>query len=149
MTTHPFSTNGIPQFGKLIAGQSYKDRPGAYAVIRNTIGEISVVEYRGGFFLPGGGQNESESLEECLHRELREELARIVQIDQYLGAACEYIYADEEAAYFKKIGHFYTATLCGETENAPEHQTHWMQFNKLQTQMPHESHLWAVRKAFD
>ena len=40
--------------------------------------------------LPGGGMESTETKDECLHRELLEELGWIIEIEQYIGNAARY-----------------------------------------------------------
>ena len=40
--------------------------------------------------LPGGGMEGNETKEECLYRELLEELGWAIKIDQYIGNAARY-----------------------------------------------------------
>ncbi|MBR6676039.1 MAG: NUDIX domain-containing protein [Clostridia bacterium] len=58
--------------GKPIEGISYYDRIGAYLIcIENN--KLAVVRDPKGYFLPGGGIDDGESLEECVKRECLEE----------------------------------------------------------------------------
>ncbi len=47
------------------------------------------------YFLPGGGMEGTETKDECLHRELLEELGWAIEINQYIGNAMRYFYAEK------------------------------------------------------
>ena len=63
----------VVQFGERLPGRTYQPRPGAYALVRNGLGEFLTVETPIGIYLPGGGLKQAESFEEGLRRELLEE----------------------------------------------------------------------------
>lgn len=53
----------------------YVLRPSCYTVIFNdSCSKIAIIEKGERYFLPGGGMEGTETKEECLHRELLEEL---------------------------------------------------------------------------
>lgn len=56
-----------------LPGRPYRDRPGAYAIIRGEGGHLLCVEQDGELQLPGGGIDPGESPVAALHREVREE----------------------------------------------------------------------------
>ena len=70
-----------------------------YLIFRRKINNNGTIkEY---YVIPGGGVNENESYEECVLRELNEELSVNVKIEKYLGLK-------EDA---KSIAHFYKCTI--------------------------------------
>ena len=64
------------EFGDQLAGIKYRDRPAAYAVIKNIDGRIAAVRGTRGYFLPGSGSLPDEQPEATIKREILEELAR-------------------------------------------------------------------------
>ena len=62
--------------------------------------------------LPGGGMEGNETKEECLHRELLEELGWAIKIDQYIGNAARYFYAEKEDIYYLNDGFFILRIWC-------------------------------------
>jgi len=78
------------KFGKHNPEAEYRQRPGAYAVILDGQGKFAAVKGQDKIFLPGGGVDPGESLEETLTREVREECACEVVIGRYLGGAIQY-----------------------------------------------------------
>src|ERR1041385_6101565 len=86
----------IPIFGSILAGVVYEDRPAAYAIVKNTDGMVAAVNTKRGYFLPGGGADAGETPVETVVREVREELARKVQIIGEIGQAIQYFIADDQ-----------------------------------------------------
>ena len=62
--------------------------------------------------LPGGGMEGNETKEECLYRELLEELGWAIKIDQYIGNAARYFYAEKEDIYYLNDGFFILRIWC-------------------------------------
>ena len=57
------------------------------------------------YAIPGGGQEENETIEECIVREIKEEFSLDVEVKEYLGTV-----EDE-----KNIGYIYRAIILGGT----------------------------------
>ena len=55
-------------FGEKLAGQTYVDREGVYAIILNDKNEVATIRLPHGYFLPGGGLEGTESKELSLRR---------------------------------------------------------------------------------
>jgi 8-oxo-dGTP diphosphatase len=138
------------EFGKRAEGASYVDRPGAYAIIQNASGAIAVVRTRKGYLLPGGGVDPGEELESGLRREILEELGCESKIFTKLCAAVQFIYDEEERVYYRKVGHFFSATL-GERVAAPiekDHELVWFSPGECVQNLAQEFQSWAIRQAF-
>ena len=60
-------------FGEKLEGIEYTDRIGVYGIVFNNEGKIALIMTPGGYFLPGGGIENTESHRMCLHREFMEE----------------------------------------------------------------------------
>ena len=89
--------------------------------------QVAVLRIGQRYFLPGGGAEPGESLEETLRREILEECGRAVEIVRPLGFAIEYVVADGEG-YFAKQCSFFEARL-GEREAQPtetDHELTWL-----------------------
>ena len=89
-----------------VAGQTYRDRPGAYAVIVSG-GEVLLAEQGGALLLPGGGIEAGESVLAALHREIREETGWRVAPVRRLGTFQRYAWLQEEERWCRKIAHIH------------------------------------------
>jgi 8-oxo-dGTP diphosphatase len=137
-------------FGERIEGISYVDRPGAYAIIQDGSNAIALVRTLQGYLLPGGGVEPNEDFEVALRREIMEELGHESRIEEKLCAATQYLYSEAEGEYFKKVGHFFRATLmertCEPTEK--DHELVWCSYDVSIMLLAQEFQAWAVRQAF-
>src|SRR5436190_14350947 len=138
-------TKNIPQFGEVEAGADYILRPGAYLVTRNGSGEIGVAETPRGFFLPGGGQNGDETLEQAAIREAVEECGLYVQILHRLGVADELVWSASEGTHFRKRCTFFSAKyIRNEGPHETDHELVWLPADTAPTGLTHKSQAWAV-----
>ncbi|MCU1284232.1 MAG: pyrophosphohydrolase including oxidative damage repair enzyme [Acidobacteriales bacterium] len=139
------------EFGTRVENVSYVERPGAYAIIRNDVGEVAVLHTQNGVFLPGGGVEPGEEFEEALRREILEELGYGVNIAAKIGSAAQYLYSKVAGKHFKKIGHFYRAALTEKITDAihPDHQLLWRSPEDGAKLLSQEFQSWAVGQAID
>ncbi len=138
----------IPQFGNKIPGRTYVARPGAYAVVFNTKGEIGVVCHLGEYFLPGGGIHQGETPRAALFREISEETGWKIRITREIGRANDYVYSASEDTCYNKQGIFYKVELIDETAECRDNVT-WTGLEEFDANAFHESHVWAVRQVID
>ena len=118
------------RYGQKIAGQSYRTRPGAYAVI---VGEKGLlITYQGDphyeFQLPGGGIDPGETPIQALHREVREETGWRIEIQQKLSTYQRFTYMFEYEFYAQKICHIFLARAGRDLKTPLEdgHEVFWM-----------------------
>jgi 8-oxo-dGTP diphosphatase len=119
------------RFGEPVhPGRAYRDRPGAYAVIREgddvLMTEQAAPERE--FQLPGGAPDPGEGLIRALHRECFEETGWRIQVLRRLGAFQRYAYMPDYALWARKVCHIYLARpvlRLGEPA-APGHRAVWM-----------------------
>jgi 8-oxo-dGTP diphosphatase len=110
--------------------QSYKTRPGAYAIILDgadaLITEQAESEHE--FQLPGGGIDPGESALQALHRECLEETGWGISILRRLGAYQRYCYMPEYDLWARKVCHIYLArpALRHGPPAEPGHTAIWM-----------------------
>jgi len=117
----------IPEFGARLAGADYILRPGGYAVVSNEAGEIAVVRTPKGYFLPGGGQEESETLEQAAIRETFEECGLQIEITGSLGTADELVFKASQSAHYRKRCTFFSARVVGHDGDCEaDHLLVWM-----------------------
>jgi len=83
-------------------------RPSAYAIIRHD-DRVLLLNMRstGKLFLPGGGSEISERLEEALHREVREETGLEVKIERFVAFKEDFFYYDPGDIAFHGLMFFY------------------------------------------
>jgi 8-oxo-dGTP diphosphatase len=136
-------------FGKQIAGLDYKLRKGVYAVIFNSTKDnvVTVQTSRGHYFLPGGGIEYNENLEDCLRREMLEETGYEVSIGTFIGEAMRYFLSTNNEPILSE-GYFYLVKLSDKVQ-APiedDHFLKWVSVANLEDLLIHEHHVWAVKE---
>ncbi|WP_368906976.1 NUDIX hydrolase [Bacillus wiedmannii] len=137
-------------FGSKKPTVHYVLRPSCYAIIFNsTSSKIAMIQKGDRYFLPGGGMEGTETKDECLHRELLEELGWVIEIEQYIGNAMRYFYAEKEGTYYLNDGFFYIANMIHQqTENCEEdHVLRWMSPLLAVELLLHDHQKWAVEQA--
>jgi 8-oxo-dGTP pyrophosphatase MutT (NUDIX family) len=134
------------EFGDRLAGQRYEPRPGSYAVILGEGNQVAVLRIGQRYFLPGGGAEPGESLEETLRREILEECGHAVDVVRPLGFAIEYAFAEKEG-YFAKQCSFFEARFGPRVAPRTEadHELMWLPIPKALEKLAHGSQAWAVR----
>jgi 8-oxo-dGTP diphosphatase len=141
-----------PEFGERAPGRVYPPRPGAYAVLWDAAGErIAVVETHEGCFLPGGGLEAGESVQQALRREIAEEVALAVEEPRELGRAVELVWVPAEKRCFRKEGVFFTARAGARLPRTPEpdHAVFWLSPAQAIEKLSHESQKWVVRRVIE
>jgi len=136
-------------FGRKLDDRPYILRPGSYAIIHNSQGQIAVVDGQRGNGLPGGGAEDGETSEQTLHRELREECAREIIIERELGFAVEYVHSSVEGN-FEKCCTFYQVRFAEDGKPItvePGTSLLWLSPADAIAMLTHESHRWAVARA--
>jgi 8-oxo-dGTP diphosphatase len=140
--------SNIPIFGNKLAGQTYIERPGAYALIRDAQLRIATLRVGTVFFLPGGGGESDETPQVTLHREIMEECGRAVQIGPELGKAIEYIYAKNEGVHYQIGSSFFEAMFLDGPANDMEdnHILVWLSASEAIQHLHRQSQVWAVQQ---
>ncbi|MFS1512416.1 NUDIX hydrolase [Chengkuizengella sp. SCS-71B] len=139
-------------FGEKKTDQTYIKRPSVYGIIFNdTKDQIMTVQSlkTGNYFLPGGGMEDKETKEQCLHREALEELGCKIEIGKYIGSAGNYIYSPTYDTYYFMIGYFYFARIIEKVKEStePDEIYGWMDTSKAMNDLIHAHHKWALEKA--
>ena len=139
-----------PSFGDKKQHIEYTPRPSSYAIIfKEDTSKIAIIQKGVRYFLPGGGMENNETKEACLHRELLEELGWEIEVHQYIGNAERYFYAEKENVYYLNDGHFYICSKVRE-HHVPiedDHILHWVSSSEAQQLLVHDHQQWAVKQA--
>ena len=133
-------------FGEKIKGAEYLDRKGAYLIpIEN--GKLAVVKTKKGYFLLGGGIDESETDEECIIRECLEEIGFEARVGEYIGSAESYI-KHPEIGYFHPIQNYYSGKLLRKAANEIEadHKLEWVAVEDIVDNLFVEQQNWIVKE---
>ncbi len=136
------------QFGSKEPGRDYTERLSAYALLFDE-NRLLVVKHRGLLFLPGGGVDDGESLEEAVYREVFEEVGWTVQVGGKVGSAAQYAFQPVKRLYVNKISHFFTAKTINRSGYGiePDHEPMWVTLAAFAENAAHESHVWAAELA--
>lgn len=122
----------IRRYGEPVqAGQRYKMRPGAYAILWD--GQDMLTTFQSAphpeLQLPGGGIDPGEHPIPALHREVLEETGYAIAAPRRLGAFRRFTYMPEYGFWAEKLCHIYLARPVLRREVALEqgHTAVWMQ----------------------
>ncbi len=136
-------------FGEPVDGLDYQERVGCYAVIVRD-GKVAAVKSKGAIFLPGGGLESNETMEECLNREMLEETGYELKVERFIGKASRYFLLSKEEPILG-IGYFYLASL-GERVQEPtdiDHQLVWVDFTEIDRVFFHSHQVWAIKQVLE
>lgn len=139
-----------PSFGDKKQHIKYISRPSSYAIIfKEDTSKIAVIQKGKRYFLPGGGIENGETKESCLHRELLEELGWEIEVQHYIGNAERYFYAEKEDIHYLNDSHFYICSKVPENHVPIEDDyiLHWVSSSEAQQLLVHDHQQWAVKQA--
>ena len=129
---------------KWLPKEQFVVRPSAYAVIvRNEAVLLVTNAASGRFYLPGGGVEVGESLQEAVVREVREEAGIDSTVTRLLAAAEDFFYHDPTGVAYHGLLFYYHATtttnqlLRTNPGDDDEGNPQWI---ALQTLQPHQFH---------
>lgn len=144
-------------FGFREPGQTYRTRPGAYAVMFDSMGNVALVEAPAAhgierwLFLPGGGIEAGEMAEDCIRRECLEEIGCSVMVGDGVCIGDEYLFAPSDQTHLHVIGRCYLAKF-GNQVQEPVEQDHilkWIPVERCAEQMFLRYQAWAVTLAWE
>jgi 8-oxo-dGTP diphosphatase len=138
--------DAIPSFGVHLNFATYRERPGAYAVIFGSESRFAFVQGRAQrLFLPGGGIGSGERPEEALMREIMEEVGWTVRILGSIGLATQFLFAEGEG-YFAIRASYFRAVLTEHRTTHSEHEIVWLPAAVAVPRLARESDGWAISK---
>jgi 8-oxo-dGTP diphosphatase len=138
--------SAVPIFGTPDPALPLRVRPSAYAIVRDSAGEIVIVQTRRGFYLPGGGCDPGETAVATVERETIEETGFEVAVGTWRRAAIEHVPTARKGASFEKRCTFCDAVLVRDTGRAsePDHVAVWTTPDDAIARLLRASHRWAV-----
>jgi 8-oxo-dGTP diphosphatase len=141
----------VPAFGAPDDGFHYAVRPGAYALIVDDAGNLAVVNTPHGRFLPGGGIDEGESLQEAMEREVREECGLEITLGSWSTHAIDFVFSPVEGRHFEKRGTYVAARSLGVRHEKLEldHELEWMAPAEAAVMLKHAGQRWVVQQWMD
>lgn len=139
------------QFGSKFKDVNIIRRDCAYGVIIGENDNYGIVEVPQGYYLVGGGIKESESHEDCLTREVKEEIGYEIEIIDFIGTAAEYMYSKKTNQYYNKIGRFYKIKILNKTSKVSEHDHRltWSNRAELMEKELQDFLKWAIHRVLD
>ena len=142
-------SQAVREFGTVSPDAKYILRPGGYAVVRDRSARVLLVREGNGWFLPGGGQEASESAAQAAVRETREECGIEIRISGQIGVADELVLSSAEGAHFRKRCTFFLAEPQGAADaiRTAGQETSWVSATEAIDLLSHESQKWAVRSS--
>jgi len=135
-------------FGEKKEKIEYINRIGVYGIAFNNDGKIALIKTSGGYFLPGGGIENSESHRMCLHREFMEETGYEISIGKYIGKASLY-HITKTYQYMNGTGCFYIVKLKEKVSDNIEkdHELLWKEPKECVENLFLKHQAWAISKA--
>ncbi|MCT9852356.1 NUDIX domain-containing protein [Priestia megaterium] len=127
--------------------QKYITKIGSYAVIYdNQRSSIALIKnHKGDPFLPGGGLENGESLEDCVKRECLEEAGLKVSIQKTIGVAKQYFKSPNDYKYYLSEGHFYMCKqLSKQLPLEKDNNLLWVKPSVAIKMLVHDHHKWAI-----
>lgn len=126
----------------------YRDREGAYVILMHD-NRVGIIQTPRGFFLLGGGLENSESHIECIERECIEEAGCIVSVKDKICSAETYC-MHEKIGYFHPIQTYYIGELIAKVSEPMEneHVLLWAEFDEIKGKMFAEMQNWALEQCF-
>lgn len=144
----------IRRFGEcVVAGQTYRRRPGAYALLWDGSALLATVQDGSppDLQLPGGGIDPGEHPIPALHREVLEETGWAIASPRKLGAFRRFVFMPEYGYWAEKLCHIYLArpVLRRGPPTEAGHTAVWLSPQKAAQQLGNAGDRHFVRDVFD
>ncbi len=141
----------IPRFGPPPERQSYRLRPGAYAVLIRGGSALLTFQHapESEYQLPGGGIDPGESPLAALHREVREETGWTIGEPRWLGAYRRYCYMPDYGFWAEKLCNVWLARpiLRHGPPSEPGHEARWLPLAGVEALLPEPGMRACFRRA--
>lgn len=137
-------------FGAPQPGVSYSARPGAYGIAFDGQGRAALVLVENSVrVLLGGGIEAGESEDDCLRREIMEEIGYSAVVREKVCVGEEYTFTRRSGRPFHPIGHIYLVDF-GEklAEGEEGHELIWLPVEECREKMALPYQAWAVETAW-
>lgn len=139
----------LAEFGNRIDGFKYKDREAVYGLLFMNE-KVAIVETPKGCFLPVGGVEENETHEECLIREMKEEIGIEVKLNEYIGKSVLYYMSPENKICYNLYGCFYTVDEVKRVvKSEDDHELVWMDLDEAISRLKLTHQVWAIEKVVE
>lgn len=141
--------DNINKFGNPSNDKKALIRPGVYGVcVKNE--KVLIVKSPLGGFVVGGGVEALETDEECLKREVLEEIGYSIKVREWLEDVIEYVYVSERDKSYVKTMRFYKIDLLEYISEPTEldHSIEWISFNDIDNNMYLRAQAYILKKYF-
>ena len=140
-----------PQFGEARPGETYPDRPAAFAVIERD-GLLALVEVERGqrglvLDLPGGGIDDGETEAEAAIRECGEEAGLVVRLQPAPFVRADHYFLHNDGVVRNTRGTFFRGEVTREEPALKIEEDHTLVWTDTETalvRLDRDSHAWAL-----
>lgn len=137
------------EFGTKLNNITYINREAVYGILFID-NEVMVVKTPRGCFLPGGRIETNESEEDCLKREMAEEIGINVKVCQYIGKSVLYDKSPKDNIYYNMYGSFYIVKENGYCKKKEvDHKAVLMNIEIAIDKLKLTHQKWALKKLID
>ena len=138
-------------FGQPAPGLDYLDRPAAFGVVENAVGEIALVRVskpgKAPYFdLPGGAVDGDETEPQAVVREFGEETGLVIELDRLIVAVSQF-FLKSDGQPVRNFGGVHAVRVVGESPTLKvedDHELVWLDPRDAVVALRHDAHAWAV-----
>ena len=138
-------------FGTPVAGLTYLDRPAAFGVAENDLGQIALAQVtkpgKAPYFdLPGGAVDGDETEAQAVVREFGEETGLVVEAGSLIETVSQF-FLKSDGQPVRNFGGIYRVKVTGEKPGLKVEDDHalvWLDPRDAVVALRHDAHAWAV-----